>query len=81
MIISRTTIYTKIKGSWGENEDWWTLFVDSKLDTKMVEHKWSYVKLSSLKSNNGLTVMTIDKFFASNADEKAKSELRQLLKE
>ena len=79
MAIERTEIHSQRKGSMGEDEDWWTLLVDSESGEKTVEHEWSYTNAYGPGQDSGTQIVTVDEFLAGNSDQTAKAKLRELL--
>jgi hypothetical protein len=78
--ISRTPIHNKTKGPLLENDDTWTLLVDSETQAKSVEHEWSYGDPYGKGTPNvGKTVITVEEFLSGDVDNEAKAKLNALL--
>jgi hypothetical protein len=81
LAIKRIPIHSKITGSRGLNEDWWTLIIDSETGNRSVEHRWSYVQTcdQDQPSSGDKTVSVVD-FLASDVDVIAHDKLWDLLR-
>lgn len=65
MAIKRYPIHAKTKGSLGENEDTWTLLVNTETGERTVEHWWHHMNPYKLTlTSEGERVIPLDEFQA-----------------
>jgi hypothetical protein len=80
MVVNRTPIHVRSKGTLGQREEQWCLLTDSETGEKSVRHAWStaspYGRGPPL---TGERIVSVDEFLASDADAMAKAKLRKLI--
>ena len=65
MAIKRYRIHDKTKGSLGENEDTWTLLVNTETGERTVEHWWHHMDpYKGTLTSEGERILSLDKFRA-----------------
>jgi hypothetical protein len=80
LAIKRIPIHSKITGSRGLNEDWWTLIIDPETGNRSVEHKWSYAQTyGRVQPSSGEKTVSVVEFLASEVDAIAQEKLCDLL--
>lgn len=81
MAVERLNFYSSVRGIRQEDEDWYTLLVDTASGVKSVEHEWSYVDAYGRHAtNSGKQVLSVEEFQSRSTSEDAKNELGAVLK-
>ena len=81
MAILRTPFHEKFKGSMMmENEDWWTLLIDTKTGEYFVEHEWSHVDRTGGRARDaGRSEVPLAEFLNGEVDAAIKAKLNAVL--
>jgi hypothetical protein len=80
MALERHNFYSSVRGVRQDDEDWYTLLIDTVSGVKSVEHEWSYGDVyGRLTANAGKEVLPVEEFQSRCISEDAKIELRALL--
>jgi hypothetical protein len=75
----RRQLHYRMKGSLGNDEDWWTLVFDSESHDLYIEHEWDNVPLGGGKADRGKSRSTIKNFLDQNFRATQHSELIALI--
>ena len=58
----RRQLHYSMKGSFGNDEDWWTLVFDPESHDLYIEHEWDHVLQGGGKASKGKSKSTIKEF-------------------
>jgi len=75
----RRQLHYRMKGSMGNDEDWWVLVFDPEARKLYVEHEWDNVPLSGGKGTRGKRNISIGDFLQEGGQGKQHSELVALI--
>ncbi len=76
---NRIKLSASLRGSLGEDKDWWELVVDDK-GKMYVEHEWSHRNAYEFRvGNSGKKQITVSHFLSGDYDSKAQDKVHKEL--